>query len=106
MSGSPTDKTHHAPGLQTGLQTWPHNLKRADGGVPYEPPPYRPRNGVLRWLEDRLPIIGLAHSAAVSYPPPRNLKYLRTFRGILTFIATARTVTRSCLTWNSTRDAR
>ncbi len=61
MSGSPTEKTLHAP----GLKTWPHNLERADGG-PYEPPTYRPRNAVLRWLEDRLPIIGLAHSTAVS----------------------------------------
>ena len=105
MSGSPTDKTHHAPGLQTGLQTWPHNLKRADGGGPYEPPPYRPRNGVLRWLEDRLPIIGLAHSTAVSYPTPRNLNYLWTFGGILTFILAAQIVTGIVLTMHYTPEA-
>jgi len=105
MSGFPTDKTLHAPGLQTGLQTWPHNLKRADGGGPYEPPPYRPRNGVLRWLEDRLPIIGLAHSTAVSYPTPRNLNYLWTFGGILTFILVAQIVTGIVLTMHYTPEA-
>ena len=101
MSGSPTDKTLHAP----GLQTWPHNLKRADGGGPYEPAPYRPRNGVLRWLEKRLPIIGLAHSTAVSYPTPRNLNYLWTFGGILTFMLTAQIVTGIVLTMHYTPEA-
>src|SRR5712672_1197270 len=105
MSGSPTDKTLHAPGMQTGLQTWPHNLKRADGGGPYEPPPYRPRNGVLRWLEDRLPIIGLAHNTAVSYPTPRNLNYWWTFGAILTFLLAAQIVTGIVLVMHYTPEA-
>ena len=89
MSGSPTDKTPHT----SGLKTWPHNLKRADGGGPYEPPAYKPRNAVLRWLEDRLPIIGLSYSAGVSYPTPRNLNYWWTFGGILTFMLVVQIVT-------------
>ena len=100
MSGSPTDKT-----LRTsGLQTWPHNLKRADGGA-YEPPAYNPPNAALRWLEDRLPIIGLAHTAGVSYPTPRNLNYWWTFGGILTFMLVVQIVTGVVLVMHYTPEA-
>ncbi len=99
MSGSPTEKTHTA-----GLKTWPHNLKRADG-TPYEPPPYKPRTAVLRWLEDRLPIIGLAHSTAVSYPTPRNLNYWWTFGAILTFMLVVQIVTGVVLVMHYTPEA-
>jgi ubiquinol-cytochrome c reductase cytochrome b/c1 subunit len=101
MSGSPTKKTLHA----SGLKTWPHNLERADGGGSYEPPIYKPRNAVLQWLEDRLPIIGLAHSTAVSYPTPRNLNYLWTFGGILTFMLVVQIVTGIVLTMHYTPEA-
>ncbi len=83
MSGPDKSSTFH---------TWPHSLKRADGS-PYEPPAYVPPNGALRWLEDRLPIIGLGYSAGVSYPTPRNLNYWWTFGAILTFMLTAQIVT-------------
>src|SRR5579871_1321057 len=99
MSGS--DPTHHS----SGLQTWPHNLKRADGGGRYEPPAYRPRNGFLRWLEDRLPILGFAHGTAVSFPTPRNLNYLWTFGAILTFMLVAQIVTGIVLTMHYTPEA-
>jgi ubiquinol-cytochrome c reductase cytochrome b/c1 subunit len=99
MSGS--DPTHHS----SGLQTWPHNLKRADGGGHYEPPVYRPRNPVLRWLEDRLPILGLAHDSVVSFPTPRNLNYLWTFGAILTFMLVAQIVTGIVLTMHYTPEA-
>src|SRR5579871_4806290 len=99
MSGS--DPTHHS----SGLQTWPHNLKRADGGGRYEPPAYKPRNAVLRWLEARLPLIGLAHGTAVSFPTPRNLNYLWTFGGILTFMLVAQIVTGIVLTMHYTPEA-
>ncbi len=83
MSGPDKTSTFH---------TWPHDLKRADGSA-YEPPAYEPSNGVMRWLENRLPIIGLGYSAGVSYPTPRNLNYWWTFGGILTFMLVAQIVT-------------
>jgi ubiquinol-cytochrome c reductase cytochrome b/c1 subunit len=88
MSGSSTDKTPHG----SGLRTWPHELTREDGS-PYQPPAYVPSNGVLRWFEDRLPLVGLAYSAAVSYPTPRNLNYWWTFGGILSFMLVVQIVT-------------
>ncbi|MDC9700980.1 MAG: cytochrome b N-terminal domain-containing protein [Alphaproteobacteria bacterium] len=44
---------------------------------------YKPRNGFTRWLEKRLPIIGLIYPAFVTFPTPRNLNYAYTFGGIL-----------------------
>jgi ubiquinol-cytochrome c reductase cytochrome b/c1 subunit len=95
-----SDPTHHS----SGLQTWPHNLKNVDGS-PYEPPAYKPRNGFLRWLEDRLPILSLAHGTAVSFPVPRNLNYLWTFGAILTFMLVAQIVTGIVLTMHYTPEA-
>src|SRR5215469_7098076 len=86
---SPTEDARDTP----GLKTWPYNLERADGGGLYEPPAYKPRWGVVRWLEDRLPILGLAHGTAVSYPTPRNLNYLWAFGAILTFMLAVQIVT-------------
>src|SRR5262245_15154483 len=97
---SPTDSTPDAP----GLKTWPYNLEGADGGI-YEQPAYKPRNGVLRWLEDRLPILGLAHSTAVSYPTPRNLNYWWTFGAILTFMLVVQIVTGIVLTMHYVPEA-
>jgi ubiquinol-cytochrome c reductase cytochrome b subunit len=54
---------------------------------------YVPKNGFTRWLDARLPILRLAHDAAVSYPTPKNLNYLWTFGGILTFMLVAQIVT-------------
>ena len=88
MSGSSTDKTHGT----SDLKAWPYNLKREDGS-PYEPPTYKPPNAILRWFEDRLPIMGLSYTAGVSYPTPRNLNYWWTFGGILTFMLVVQIVT-------------
>jgi ubiquinol-cytochrome c reductase cytochrome b/c1 subunit len=81
---------HSSDGL--GLKSWPHNLKK-DSGEPYELPTYQPTNPVLRWFEYRLPLLGLAYSAGVAYPTPRNLNYWWTFGGILTFLLGAQIVT-------------
>ncbi len=75
-----------------GPKTWPHNLK-TDSGAPYEIPSYKPTNPVMRWLEYRLPLVGLAYSAGISYPTPRNLNYWWTFGGILSFMLGAQIVT-------------
>ncbi len=84
MSGHSPDKSGHIG--------WPHNLKN-DDGTPYVQPSYVPPNGILRWFEARLPIIGLSYSTAVSYPVPRNLNYWWTFGGILAFMLMAQIVT-------------
>jgi ubiquinol-cytochrome c reductase cytochrome b/c1 subunit len=81
---------HSSDGL--GLQSWPHNLK-TETGEPYELPTFKPTNPVLRWLEYRLPLMGLAYSTGVSYPVPRNLNYWWTFGGILSFLLGAQIVT-------------
>src|ERR1700678_1673431 len=98
MSGPSTDKT-------STIRAWPNELVRADGSGPYVPPAYAPKNSVLRWFEARLPIIGLAYSAAVSYPTPRNLNYWWTFGGILTFMLVVQIVTGIVLVMHYTPQA-
>ena len=66
---------------------------------------YRPTGGVAKWLEDRLPIVGLVHSSAVAYPVPRNLNYLWTFGGILTFMLVAQILTGVVLVMHYVPDA-
>jgi ubiquinol-cytochrome c reductase cytochrome b/c1 subunit len=72
---------------------WPSQLKRSDGKGLYEPPVYRPKNALLRWVEARLPIGGLIYSSVVAYPTPRNLNYWWTFGAILTFMLMAQIAT-------------
>jgi quinol-cytochrome oxidoreductase complex cytochrome b subunit len=57
------------------------------------PSTYQPQNAVLKWLERRLPIMGLVHSSFVAYPTPRNLNYWWTFGGILTFMLGVQLIT-------------
>jgi ubiquinol-cytochrome c reductase cytochrome b/c1 subunit len=44
---------------------------------------YVPKNKAAKWLEDRLPIIGLMHGSFIAFPTPRNLNYFWTFGAIL-----------------------
>ena len=37
------------------------------------------KNPVLRWVDDRLPIVGFAYEHLVAYPAPRNLNYFWNF---------------------------
>jgi ubiquinol-cytochrome c reductase cytochrome b/c1 subunit len=57
------------------------------------PSTFQPQNPVLKWFEQRLPIMGLVHSSFVAYPTPRNLNYWWTFGGILSFMLAAQIVT-------------
>src|SRR3569832_543039 len=57
------------------------------------PSTYQPQNAFLKWLERRLPIVGLVHSSFVAYPTPRNLNYWWTFGGILLFLLVVLIVT-------------
>jgi ubiquinol-cytochrome c reductase cytochrome b subunit len=54
---------------------------------------YQPKSRGAKWLESRLPIIGLTHSSFIAYPTPRNLNYWWTFGAILTFMLAAQIVT-------------
>ncbi len=54
---------------------------------------YQPTNGFTRWLESRLPIIGLVHSSFVTFPTPKNLNYWYTFGGILTICLMVQLIT-------------
>jgi len=54
---------------------------------------YVPKSAAARWLESRLPILGLLHSSFVVFPNPRNLNYWWTFGGILSFMLAAQIVT-------------
>jgi ubiquinol-cytochrome c reductase cytochrome b subunit len=46
---------------------------------------YVPKSGFEKWMDERLPIMRMMHGQFVDFPTPRNLNYLWTFGGILTF---------------------
>src|SRR6202045_2842006 len=50
------------------------------------PSDYQPTNPALKWIERRLPIMGLVHSSFVAYPTPPNLNYWWTFGAILSMM--------------------
>jgi ubiquinol-cytochrome c reductase cytochrome b subunit len=47
---------------------------------------YRPNSAFAKWMDQRLPMARLMHGQFVDFPTPRNLNYLWTFGGILTFV--------------------
>ena len=57
------------------------------------PSSYEPKSGTAKWFDDRLPVARLVHDSFVAFPTPRNLNYLWTFGGILTFCLVAQIVT-------------
>jgi ubiquinol-cytochrome c reductase cytochrome b/c1 subunit len=82
----------NSPNNAQGHTSWPHNLK-TESGAAYEAPVYVPQNAVMRWMEARLPLVGLTYSSGISYPTPRNLNYWWTFGGILSFMLGVQIVT-------------
>lgn len=54
---------------------------------------YRPRTGIERWFDRRLPLPRLAYDSFIVYPVPRNLNYAYTFGGILTVMLVVQIVT-------------
>ncbi|WP_350335071.1 cytochrome b [Coralliovum pocilloporae] len=54
---------------------------------------YQPQNGIMKWVEDRLPIGGLVHSSFIAFPVPKNLNYWWTFGGILAFMLVCQILT-------------
>ncbi len=55
--------------------------------------PYQPKSGFMKWMESRLPIMGLLYPTAVTFPTPRNLNYWWTFGGILMFCLSVQIIT-------------
>ncbi len=66
---------------------------------------YQPKSRGARWLESRLPILGLVHSSFIVYPTPRNLNYWWNFGAILTFMLGAQIATGIVLAMHYTPDA-
>ena len=66
---------------------------------------YVPTNAAAKWLETRLPIIGLVHSSFVAFPNPRNLNYFWTFGGILAFMLASQILTGIILAMHYTPEA-
>jgi ubiquinol-cytochrome c reductase cytochrome b/c1 subunit len=56
-------------------------------------PTYQPQSPFMKWMERRLPIGSLIYSSFIAYPTPRNLNYLWTFGGILTFMLGVQIIT-------------
>jgi ubiquinol-cytochrome c reductase cytochrome b subunit len=54
---------------------------------------YEPKSHFAKWWDERLPIARLMHGQFVDFPTPRNLNYLWTFGGILTFCLLAQIAT-------------
>ena len=46
---------------------------------------YKPNSAIAKWMDDRLPVMRMMHDQFNDFPTPRNLNYLWTFGGILTF---------------------
>ncbi len=54
---------------------------------------YEPKSRFGKWMDARLPIGRVMHNQIVDFPTPRNLNYLWTFGGILTFFLMAQILT-------------
>ena len=69
------------------------------------PSDYQPTNPALKWIERRLPIMGLVHSSFVAYPTPRNLNYWWTFGAILSMMLGVQILTGVILAMHYTPNA-
>jgi ubiquinol-cytochrome c reductase cytochrome b subunit len=54
---------------------------------------YKPGSRIEHWMDERLPVMRMMHGQFVDFPTPRNLNYLWTFGGILTFCLAVQIVT-------------
>jgi len=54
---------------------------------------YQPSHPAAKWLESRLPIIGLVRGQAIDFPTPKNLNYYWTFGGILAVMLVVQIIT-------------
>jgi ubiquinol-cytochrome c reductase cytochrome b subunit len=54
---------------------------------------YEPKNSVMIWLDERLPIVRFGKAHLVDFPTPKNLNYWWTFGAILAFCLVVQIVT-------------
>ena len=54
---------------------------------------YEPASNVGKWFDERLPAMRMMHGQFVAFPTPRNLNYMWTFGGILSFCLVVQIVT-------------
>lgn len=54
---------------------------------------YTPKTGIAKWIDVRLPLPRLVYDSFIAYPTPRNLNYMYTFGGILSFMLLAQLLT-------------
>jgi ubiquinol-cytochrome c reductase cytochrome b/c1 subunit len=54
---------------------------------------YRPKSRFEKWMDERLPLARLVYGQFVDFPTPRNLNYMWTFGGILSFCLAVQIVT-------------
>ncbi|MBV1693454.1 MAG: cytochrome b N-terminal domain-containing protein [Hyphomicrobiales bacterium] len=54
---------------------------------------FAPKSRAGKWMDERLPLMRTVHGQFVDFPTPRNLNYLWTFGGILTFMLVVQIVT-------------
>ncbi|MEZ5838884.1 MAG: cytochrome b/b6 [Hyphomicrobiales bacterium] len=54
---------------------------------------FQPKNRVVKWVEERLPIFSLMHGQFIAFPTPKNLNYWWTFGGILSVMLVVQIVT-------------
>jgi len=66
---------------------------------------FEPKNGFVKWLEARLPILSFGYDSFVAYPTPKNLNYWWTFGAILSFMLIAQIITGVVLTMHYTPEA-
>jgi quinol-cytochrome oxidoreductase complex cytochrome b subunit len=66
---------------------------------------YVPKSAFMKWFESRLPLGGLIHSSFIAFPVPRNLNYLWTFGGILSFMLVVQIITGVVLVMHYTPNA-
>ena len=70
-------------------------------GIPHDH--YEPKTGAEKWVESRLPIIGLAH-ATLTIPTPRNLNWMWIWGIVLAFCLVLQIVTGITLVMHYTPD--
>ena len=71
-------------------------------GIPHEH--YEPKSGFEKWLDSRLPILGLLHST-LTIPTPKNLNWMWIWGIVLTFFLAVQIVTGIALVMHYTPDA-